>query len=741
MSLRRFTSPRGIARPFGALLLSVVVVAGVSVAGMSAAASGSGVPNYSHVFLMVEENNGFSDVIGNAAAPNLNYYASHFGTATEYYGVSPFSSEPNYVGLLGGSTYGVTSDDAYWKNAVTGPSLISQLDQAGISWKAYLDGSPHPGFQDICFPSKCNGAPDSDPLFVSKHDAIQNFSTSHNNFDWSHQVPIQQLPTDLSAGTLPRFSYIVPSECDDMHGDPPYCLDSGNEGDAQNQHLIAAGDQYLGNIVSQITNAPFWSQGNNAIAITYDEGSTTQGCCDARPGAGQVATIVITSHGPRGIQDPNPSNHYSLLSTFQALFGLPCLQFTCDTANVQPMLPLFAVTGSRPIGTIALAPPFYPTPSPTPTNEPLSMTHSTASGGGWTVQQTQRLGSSDNSLGGVAASSPNDVWAVGNFLPDTAASNPDATLTFAEHYNGTSWSVVPTPNTGTNFNSFYGAAASQGQAWAVGMDLNANFDDRALIESWNGSQWTIDTVPQPGSQRDMLFGASATSPNDVWAVGTKQAVNGGFEALAYHWNGSSWSVVPTADPGTNDNLLYGIVAVSQDDAWAVGQQLNNSGPDQALVEHWNGTSWSAVPTPVEHIGTTMLNAVAAQGQNVYAVGQIDSPTEGGRPLVEVYNGTSWKIAQLPASAGSIWTSLWGVAATQNSVWAVGSYVDPTTDNNNSLLIHDVNGVWTVDAGPSPGSGSNILGGVGATTGGELWAAGMFDNGGSELPYIENFPGD
>jgi hypothetical protein len=200
-------------------------------------------------------------------------------------------------------------------------------------------------------------------------------------------------------------------------------------------------------------------------------------------------------------------------------------------------------------------------------------------------------------------------------------------------------------------------------------------------------------------------------------------------------------VVPTADPGTNDNLLYGIVAVSPDDAWAVGQQLNNSGPDQPLVEHWNGMSWSPAATPKVRQGTAMLNAVAAQGQDVYAVGQADSPTGGGIPLVEVYNGTSWKFAQLPPSAGSIWTSLWGVAATPDSVWAVGSYVDPTTDNNNPLLIHDVHGVWTVDLGPSPGSGSNILGGVAATTGGEMWAAGMFDNGGSELPYIENFPGD
>jgi hypothetical protein len=178
----------------------------------------------------------------------------------------------------------------------------------------------------------------------------------------------------------------------------------------------------------------------------------------------------------------------------------------------------------------------------------------------------------------------------------------------------------------------------------------------------------------------------------------------------------------------------------------VGQQLNNTGPDQALVEHWNGRSWSVMPTPQEPSGTTMLNAVSAQGQDVYAVGQTDSPTGGptggGQPLVEVYNGSSWSIANLPAVPDkSDWTSLWGVAATTDGAWAVGTYVDPMTDNNNALLYHLVDGVWTIDNGPNPGSGSNILGGVTSITGNELFADGIFDNGGSALPFVENFPGD
>jgi hypothetical protein len=101
---------------------------------------------------------------------------------------------------------------------------------------------------------------------VSKHDAIQNFTTSWNPYDWSRQVPITELAGDLKTGNVPRFDYIVPDECHDMHGDPPYCLDSGNIGDPQNQHLVAVGDLYLGQLVSEITPARAAATGSRAAA-------------------------------------------------------------------------------------------------------------------------------------------------------------------------------------------------------------------------------------------------------------------------------------------------------------------------------------------------------------------------------------------------------------------------------------------------------------------------------------------
>jgi hypothetical protein len=596
-----------------------------------------------HLFLIMEENNGFSDVIGNPAAPNLNYLASTFGLETNYYGLTTAASEPNYVGLLGGSMFNVTSDDAYWKQKVDAPSLISQLDQAGISWKSYLQSLPHSNYEGICYPEKCNGAPDSDPLYVSKHDTIQNFTTSWNPQDWSRQVPINDLGQDLRSGQVPRFSYVIPDECHDMHGDPPYCEDSGNIGDPQNQHLVSAGDAYLGHLVSEITDAPFWSKGNNAIAITFDNGDNTVGCCNANPGGGKVATIVVTSHGLRAAQDSQQANHYSLLSTIQHIFGLGCLQNTCDTASVHPLTSLFEVTGSKAIATKPLPQETWPTPTPTVT-EPTSTVAGGQAGGGWTVSGVQQYGTADNSLGAIAGSSPRDMWAVGNFLPDLATSNQDATLSFAEHYDGKNWTVVPTPNAGVNFNSFYGLAASQGQAWAVGEYLNRRYQDRSLLEHWDGSKWSIADIPQPGSMRDMLFGATALSPSDVWVVGDQEGQNGKFETLAEHWDGSRWSVAPTPDPGSTGNHLYAVDAVSPDNVWAAGMQLGNGSPDRALVEHWDGHRWSVVPAAATgSADLVMLDAITATSSGIWVAGEADSPRGGGQPLVESYLHGKWSV--------------------------------------------------------------------------------------------------
>jgi hypothetical protein len=115
------------------------------------------VPGYKHIFVIMEENHSYEEIIGNPndpAAPNLYRLADTYGLATNYSGVT-HPSEPNYVALIGGSNFQVTNDDPYTPtNTVDAPSLASQLDAAGLSWKAYEQSLPYAGFTGFYYPSK-----------------------------------------------------------------------------------------------------------------------------------------------------------------------------------------------------------------------------------------------------------------------------------------------------------------------------------------------------------------------------------------------------------------------------------------------------------------------------------------------------------------------------------------------------------------------------------------------------------
>lgn len=720
-------------RSLRALALALVTLGSLALAAPGSApatASGQAVPHYDHVFVIVEENHGFGDVIGNPAAPNLNSLANEYGLATNYFGVA-HPSEPNYVAMLGGSTFGVHDDNPYYLNRVDKPSLISQLDQRGLSWKAYLQGLPHPGYQGICYPANCNGAPDKDPLYVSKHNGITNFTTSWNDQDRSRQVPIDQLRTDLGSGNVPAFNYVIPDECHDQHGDPPYCLDSGTPGDPQDQRLVAIGDEYLGQLVNTITSADFWANGNNAIAITYDEGDDNAGCCGAATGGGRAATVVVTSHGPRQVQDPMSYNHYSLLQTIQQSLGLGCLEATCDTKHVTPMSLLFAVTGSPAAATKSLPVPAFATPTPTP-NEPVSSVASGPSSAGWTVQAAPKLGTADNTFGAVAAVSPQDVWAVGNFLPDASKANPDATLSLAAHFDGTRWTSTPTPNVGPNFNTLFGVAALPGQAWAVGVALDHDYHARSLIEAWNGQSWHVVPTPKLAGDQDFLTAVTAGSANDVWAVGQQQAADGKFDTLIEHWDGRQWSVVPGADPGRTGNHLDGIAAAGPNDVWAVGQR-NDDSSDAPLVEHWDGHQWSVVDAPATSGG--YLTGVAVAGGQMWAVGQTNDAAHQGRPLIQHLQDGRWTEVE-PAGLGSAFTNLTGVAVASDGVWASGTYFDPAASVQKTLIARYDGTSWQQVAAPDPGTGDRVLGGI-AAVGAHAWTVGYDKASNGRDPLIES----
>src|SRR5579863_1950039 len=158
-----------------AIMLSVSL--GTAAGASSATTGNARVPHYDHIFLIILEHNGYNQIIGNHYAPVLNALASDYGVATDYRGVAD-PSEPNYVAMLGGSYFDISTDNPYWfpGNTVHAANLMSQLQGAGESWRGYFQGMPYAGYRGYCYPDKCNGIPDADTQYVSKHNGIVNFA-------------------------------------------------------------------------------------------------------------------------------------------------------------------------------------------------------------------------------------------------------------------------------------------------------------------------------------------------------------------------------------------------------------------------------------------------------------------------------------------------------------------------------------------------------------------------------------
>jgi hypothetical protein len=119
--------------------------------------------------------------------------------------------------------------------------------------------------------------------------------------------------------------------------------------------------------------------------------------------------------------------------------------------------------------------------------------------------------------------------------------------------------------------------------------------------------WGIVSSPNPGSAHNQLNSVAAVSANDMWAVGGySSTVNGPFQTLIEHWNGSSWSVVE--GPKFMNASLGGIVTISAHDIWAVGEYTIGRA-SQPLIEHWNGSSWSVVKSPLLPSGQNSLSSL------------------------------------------------------------------------------------------------------------------------------------
>jgi hypothetical protein len=261
----------------------------------------------SHVVVIVMENEEASQVIGSAQAPFINSLARRYAQATRYYAIR-HPSLPNYLALTGGSTFGVDSDCT--SCSVGGRSVADQLQDAHLSWKAYMEGMAR-----SCDTSPGNGS------YAKKHDPFMYYRRLvADRSRCAHVVPYPQLRADLTAGRLPTFAWISPSLCDDGHDCP-----------------LPSADRYLAHVVPALVHelGP-----HGFLLLLWDEGTSDGGCCAGAAAGGRVAAIVAGPDVRRGGRSAIAYDHYSALRTIDDALGLAPLGLAAAPATV-PLDALF----------------------------------------------------------------------------------------------------------------------------------------------------------------------------------------------------------------------------------------------------------------------------------------------------------------------------------------------------------------------------------------------------------------
>jgi phosphatidylinositol-3-phosphatase len=354
-----------------------------------------GIRHLDHVFVIMMENHYIGQILGNPNAPYITTYAATANLATNYFGVG-HPSLTNYLETVGGSNFGIINDDSPdWHNmtcvsniesgtpadesATTnvcpiagsgldaptpavdttnegtpqepiyndplpaaqtqGITIADQLVEAGKNWKTYQENLPPYGADKVnnsdgLVSDVTQSEPGMPKLYAVKHDPFVYFANiqqgTNPQLSLKRVVDFHQLFADLKSGHVPNYSYIVPNQCHDQHGRGATEVGTGCSVD---QNAIAQGDAALSILIPAIKNSPAWKEGNNVIVTVWDEN-------DYSSLPNNVVAIVDTNYSTGGKTSNVKYNHFSLLKTIEAGFGLQYINHAADP-NVKLMTDLF----------------------------------------------------------------------------------------------------------------------------------------------------------------------------------------------------------------------------------------------------------------------------------------------------------------------------------------------------------------------------------------------------------------
>ncbi len=372
-----------------------------------------------------------------------------------------------------------------------------------------------------------------------------------------------------------------------------------------------------------------------------------------------------------------------------------------------------------------------------------------AAAAGWSIQSAPSpVGAKRTSLNDVKCTSPSACIAVGEYQTVNGSASNEFQYPSAEFWNGKKWSAqhLPRPG-GANFTYLKSISCTSSSACMVVGSYAFTADSGfTLAERWNGKKWSLGTPAKPaGATSSGLSSVSCTSSSSCIAVGGYDTTSGSL-TLAERWNGKTWSIQKTVNPANTSPGLVSVSCTSNTACTAVGDYIDNStSNDLSLAERWNGSSWSLQSTPNPGLGVSdLLSAVScSSSKSCTAVGEyVKAGAHGTVPLAEHWNGTSWTVQAMPNPKGG--TDLFGIACASHACTAVGSHFTSQKGLFDATVAEHWNGKrWLIQPTPNP-AGTAVtasLSGVFCTSSTACTAVGNVQkqSGGFVFPLIEHHP--
>jgi hypothetical protein len=263
--------------------------------------------------VLVMENRSYGEVVGSPSAPYETRLARRFEVLTDYYGIGHYSLD-NYLALVSGRFFPWATADCQPGPGcrASGPNLASQLDAASIPWAAYMGG-----MAGDCREANSPGAL---PAYGVRHDPFVYFPAVVRA-DCAKIRPSSRLLADLDSSAPPDFVWYSPQICHDGGGDEPCAT-------------VAAGDRFLARELPAI-EATRWYRAGGVVVLTYDEGDGAgQGLGEHLSGQGNHVPTLVISRATEGAGALRSYvNHFGLLGSIEAAYGLACLAEACDASN------------------------------------------------------------------------------------------------------------------------------------------------------------------------------------------------------------------------------------------------------------------------------------------------------------------------------------------------------------------------------------------------------------------------